>query len=325
MTSATTGLTALGNADCDLSTQEASELGSDSYALFRTLCDRLATGLMLLPDKPEESVGATLRALWHMASGNRVSASAALCRRLARLDNSHIVTLHTLVDRRLAGEPLAHLTGRQQFLGLELLAGPMALIPRRETELLGNAAIRILDEIAAQVAHPCVVDVCTGCGNIALALASRHPSARIHAADLSADAVHLARRNADLLDLSGRIDFRVGDLLGPFESAEFLGQVDLLTCNPPYISTKRLESMPTEIADYEPALAFDGGPLGIRILQRIIQEAPRFLRPGGWLAFEVGLGQGPSVRKRLEGSGKFTNVEQLTDHNNDVRALIASV
>lgn len=324
MNAETTGLAAR-TSNSELNERETSELGSECCALFQALYDRLAKGLMLLPDKPEESVGATLRALWHRASGNRVSASTAIHRDLPPLDDSLVADLHRLVDRRLAGEPLAHLTERQQFLGLELLAGPMALIPRRETELLGNAAIRLLGDLAVQRTHPCVVDVCTGCGNIALALASSTPSARVHAADLSADAVHFARQNADLLGLSDRVDFRVGDLLEPFESAEFLGQVDLLTCNPPYISTKRLESMPAEIADYEPALAFDGGPLGIRILQRIVQEAPRFLRPGGWLAFEVGLGQGPSVRKRLEGSGKFRNIEQLTDHNNDIRALIAGV
>jgi release factor glutamine methyltransferase len=325
MDSMTSDRTKLANTECDLSTHEASQLGDSGGALFRTLCDRLAAGLLVLPDKPEESVGATLRALWHMASGTRVSAAAAMRRSLTPLNDSCIAVLRTLVDRRLAGEPLAHLTGRQQFLGLELLAGTQALIPRLETELLGNAAIRILGELTTQCAHPCVVDVCTGCGNIALALAARYPSAQVHASDLSPDAVQLARENADLLGLSSRMDFRVGDLLEPFESAEFLGQVDLLTCNPPYISTKRLETMPAEIADFEPALAFDGGPLGVRILLRLIQDAPRFLRPGGWVAFEVGLGQGPSVRKRLETSGSFSRVEQLTDHNNDVRALIARI
>lgn len=324
MDSMTSDLMKLANTDCDLTADEVSQLGESGGTLFRTLCDHLAAGLLVLPDKPEESVGATLRALWHMASGARVSAAAAVRRSLTPLDDFCIAALRALVDRRLAGEPLAHLTGRQQFLGLELLAGPKALIPRKETELLGNAAIRILGEMTTR-AHPCVVDVCTGCGNIALALAARYPSAQVHASDLSPDAVQLARENADLLGLSRRIDFRVGDLLVPFESAEFLGQVDLLTCNPPYISTKRVETMPAEIANFEPALAFDGGPLGVRILLRLIQEAPRFLRPGGWVAFEVGLGQGPSVRKRMEASGSFRNVEQLTDHNNDVRALIARI
>ena len=319
----TTDPTQIANTDCDLSAHEASELGSGGCALFRSLCDRLIAGLLVLPDKPEESVGATLRALWHMASGSRMSAAAAMRRSLTPLDDSCSAALEVLLDRRLAGEPLAHLTGRQQFLGLELLAGPRALIPRRETELLGNAAIRILGELTAQRDHPCVVDACTGCGNIALALASRYPSAQVYASDLSPDAIQLARENADLLALSSRMDFRVGDLLAPFDSAQFLGQVDLLTCNPPYISTNRVETMPAEIANFEPALAFDGGPLGVRILQRIVQEAPRFLRPGGWVALEVGLGQGPSVRKRLESSGRFRKVEQVTDHNNDVRALIA--
>lgn len=291
--------------------------------LFRTLEARLAAGLAVLPDKPEESVDATLRALWHLAAGARVSAAAALERALPPLDAAGAAALRDLIERRLAGAPLAHLTGRQRFLGLDMLAGPEALIPRRETELLASAAVRLLADLSAQCARPCVVDVCTGCGNIALTMAQRQPAAAIHASDLSPDAVDLARRNADVLGLSGRVDFRVGDFLAPFESAEFLGRVDLLTCNPPYISTKKLDSMPGEIIDHEPALAFDGGPLGVRILQRLIQEAPKFLRPGGWLVFEVGLGQGRAVGKRLESSGGFRQVEGLSDAAGDVRVLLA--
>src|SRR5690606_16183300 len=128
-----------------------------------------------------------------------------------------------LLERRIAGVPLAHLTGRQQFLGLDLLAGPQALIPRAETELLGRAAIELARESGAALA----IDVCTGCGNLALALAHHIDGLRVHGADLSAEAIALARRNAAALALDGRVGFRDGDLLSPFDTPDFHGRVDL--------------------------------------------------------------------------------------------------
>jgi len=289
------------------------------------LRNRLATGLFLLPDKPEETAAGTLRALWHLANGKRFSARAATAQGLAPLDDAGVTALQGLIERRLAGVPLAHLTERQQFLGLEMLAGPDALIPRHETELLANAAIRALTDLLAEQSQARVLDVCTGCGNVALALAYRQPAARVYAADLSPQAVALARQNVQFLGLDARVELRTGDLLAPFESEEFFGNVDLLTCNPPYISTKKLETMPREITHYEPQLAFDGGPLGVRILQRLVREAPRFLRPGGWLVFEVGLGQGQAVRNRLKASGRYNSVAEVADGNGDIRVLVARV
>src|SRR5207253_2596570 len=108
------------------------------------------------------------------------------------------------------------------------------------------------------------------------------PSAKVFASDLSEAAVELARRNAHHLHLARQVEFRVGDLLQPFNGAARVGPADLLTCNPPYISSAGVERMPAEIAAHEPRLAFDGGPLGIGILMRLVREAPSFLRAGGW-------------------------------------------
>ena len=184
-----------------------------------------------------------------------------------------------------------------------MIAGPGALIPRQETELLGRAAAALLRRHAQGATSLVVVDVCTGSGNLAAALALVEPTATVYASDLSADAVALARQNMAHLGLGDRVILRVGDLLEPFDVDGLRGTVDLLTCNPPYISTARMDEMPAEIVGHEPALAFDGGPLGMRILLRLIREAPRLLRPGGWLAFEVGAGQGPAVEQRLRASG----------------------
>ena len=291
---------------------------------FTLLRDRLAEGCTSLADKPEETPESTLRALWHTAAGQPKSAVAAYAD-LPALDEAGVARLHALIDRRLSGVPLAHLTHRQDFLGMEMLAGSDALVPRKETELLGRAAIELAQELARRSgnAAPLVIDVCTGCGNIALAIAQHVPTARVFCADLSEDAIALARRNADWLGLGDRVEFRVGDLLVPFDAPEFQGSVDLITCNPPYISSGKVGQMAPEIAAHEPRLAFDGGPLGVSILMRLLQEAPRFLAPGGGLAFEVGLGQGPALMRRLQGTPFAGQARALTDANGDVRAIVA--
>ena len=285
---------------------------------FADLRDRLAAGFAPLPDKPEETPDASLRALWHAAAGHPKSVVAAAAGELPPLDESGLSRLHALIDRRLEGVPLAHLTGRQHFAGMEMLAGAGALVPRRETELLAQAAIALAREVAA----PLVVDVCTGCGNVALALARHVVDARVFGADLSEDALALARQNADWLGLADRVEFRAGDLLAPFDADEFLGQVDVLTCNPPYISSGKVGQMAAEIAGHEPRLAFDGGPLGVTILMRLVQEAPRYVRSGGWLAFEVGLGQGPALVRRLKGTPAYREVREIADENGAVRAIL---
>lgn len=289
---------------------------------YLPLRDELAAQLSFLPDKPEETADSTLRALWFTAAGMPRSAQAAMAGDLPALAEAQRQGLRELLDRRLAGVPLAHLTGRQQFLGLEMLAGADALVPRKETELLARTAIAAVQSLATAGHKPLVVDVCSGSGNVALAVAQAVPGAQVHGADLSDAAVHLAIRNADHLGLSG-VDFRAGDLLAPFDEAGFIGRIDVLTCNPPYINRAKVERMPAEIAAHEPRLAFDGGALGISILMRLLDEAPRFLAPRGWLIFEVGAGQGAGLLKRLAASGAFVEIVPAEDEAGVIRVIAA--
>jgi len=300
-----------------------------SAADFAERLALLRSAMQTLPDKPEETPEATLRALWYLAVGRPMSAEVAShlsAEALPVLDTAQDAQLAALIAQRLTGIPLAHLTGRQTFMGLEMLAGPQALIPRRETELLARAALAHLREMAS----PRVIDVCTGSGNLALAMAQGMPTARVWGADLSPEAVALAEANARRLGLSDRVQWRCGDLLAPFDggthhadAADFLGHTDLLLCNPPYISSGKLGSMPAEIVQHEPSLAFDGGPFGIRILQRLMKDAPRFLRSGGWLGLEVGLGQGPAVQQWLARTGQFALPQAVLDDHGQVRSLLA--
>ncbi|HSB95711.1 MAG TPA: peptide chain release factor N(5)-glutamine methyltransferase [Spongiibacteraceae bacterium] len=288
--------------------------------LYRQSLEQL-TELTFLPDKPEETPETTLCALWHAAAGAPKSVRLAAREPLPELDAAGRALLYQLITKRIDGVPLAHITQRQCFMDLEMLAGPEALVPRRETELLAGAALAAVQQVAVEQASVAVVDVCTGSGNVALAIAQRVPNAKVYAADLSEDAVALARRNAQHLGLEARAQFFAGDLLAPFETEQFIGKVDVLTCNPPYINSAKVEHMASEISAHEPRLAFDGGPFGVAILMRLLQEAPKFVRPGGWLIFEVGLGQGPALIKRLEKNPAFHSITPIVDEHDAVRAI----
>lgn len=290
---------------------------------YNNLLAKLESDLEVLEDKPEETPVSTLRALWFKAAGDPKSTEAAeVAGKLPELSAEQKSSLDEMIDKRLTGVPLAHLTGRQQFMGIELLAGPEALVPRKETELLGNAALEVLLGMQSKQGATKVIDVCTGAGNLAIAFASKAEQSRVYAADLSEEAVGLAKQNTEFAGVQDRVELRAGDLLEPFDEDEFLGSIDLLTCNPPYISSAKVENMHDEISNYEPRLAFDGGPFGIKILQRLIKDAPRFLKSGGWLAFEVGLGQGPAWVQRLTKTGKFTDIRSIKDSSGEVRAIV---
>ena len=177
--------------------------------------------------------------------------------------------------------------------------------------------------VAATNGHARVIDLCTGCGNLALALAYHERNCQVFASDLSSEAIDLAQRNAAHLALQDRVTFWIGDLFAPFDDERFVGQVDMVVCNPPYISSQHVGEMPSEIYDYEPHLAFDGGPFGVSILVKLITEAPRYLKPGGWLCFEVGLGQGELIRRRLERNGAYGDIQTRCDMDGNPRALLA--
>ncbi|MCP1375865.1 HemK family protein methyltransferase [Dyella lutea] len=290
--------------------------------LFEGMLSRLTDGLQVLPDKPEETPESALRALWHTAAGRPCSAHVAMRRPLPAIEASPaaVTVLERLVQRRLLGEPLAYITGRQNFMGLEMLSAPGALIPRAETELMARAAVDLLDGVRGE---PLALDVCTGSGNVAYAMAWGVPRARVMGGDISEEALALAGENGRLLGMQDRLEFRRGDLLAPFDEPGLTGRIDLITSAPPYIQSGKVDVMAPEIASHEPREAFDGGPLGVTLLMRLVEESPRMLRSGGWLAFEVGKGQGPAMSRRLQRDTNYAEVRELPDAEGVVRALLA--
>ena len=287
-------------------------------ALFRHHLARLEAEVSILPDHPEETPDSTLRALWSMAAGTPLSVTAAADVDLAPLPAEGERLLAALVERRITGSPLAHLTGRQSFMGVELLAGPEALVPRIETEILGRTALDLVRATDGST----VIDLCTGAGNLAAGVAVAAPHLTIHAADLSTAAVGLARANMLFIGAADRVTLHEGDLFDVLP-ADLHGTADVVICNPPYISSAKVGEMPAEISEHEPRLAFDGGSLGLSIVGRLVQEAPTWLRPGGWLCFEIGLGQGPYWQKRVLRFPGWAEVGSVQDDEGNVRVVTA--
>ncbi|MFJ9712415.1 HemK family protein methyltransferase [Streptomyces sp. NPDC101234] len=299
--------------------------GEDAVPLlYGRVEERLREQAVFTADKPDESPQSTARALWFAAAGTPRAVTADATEPLPGLTPEQERALDELLGRRIAGEPLAYLTGRGGFLGLELLTAPGALIPRRGTELLAGAALDLAGEIADRAAEVRILDLCTGAGNLAVSLAVLEPRARVWASDLEADAVAVAARNAEFHEVADRVTAAAGDLFAaldelPDRPAEF----DLIVCNPPYMPTESARTMPVEVGGFEPAAAFDGGDVGLTVVYRLIAEAHRHLVPGGWLGFEVGAGMGRVVEKRLAALGTYSEIRLVADQDGNTRAILA--
>ena len=210
--------------------------------------------------------------------------------------------------------------GTHRFMGVELLVAPGALLPRAETEILGGAAV----ELVKTIISPVIIDVCCGSGNLACAIAHQVPGATVFAADLTASCATLARRNVEHLRLEKQVTVFQGDLFEPLRSALPASGVDVIVCNPPYISTSKLEAARASLLENEPREAFDGGPYGLAIHQRVIKEAVALLKPGGHLLFEFGLGQERQMKALFERSRAYSDIRFFKNTEGAPRAVVAT-
>lgn len=291
--------------------------------LFNQLSNELRGKIHFLEDKPEETIESTLKALWLTASGTFVSAEKAIKTTLPELGREQINKLNELINQRINNVPLAHLTNRQNFMGIELIADKRALIPRKETEILGEKALELSYEIALKKDDITIMDVCCGSGNLGIAVAKQNLNCKVFSSDISNESVELTRENVEQLDLKDRVIAFESDMFEAFKSDIFYASFDIILCNPPYISSTKVVKMNAEISLNEPALAFDGGMLGIKIIQQLISEAPLFLKPEGWLAFEVGVGQGDFVLTLIEKSKHFQQIDSVLDAVGNIRVIFA--
>lgn len=210
--------------------------------------------------------------------------------------------------------------GTHPFMGLQLLVAPGALIPRAETELLGSEAVRLLKAMGRPTV---VIDVCCGSGNLGCAAASHVPDATVYSADLTPSCADLARKNVEHLKLTGRVQVFQGDLFEPLRPHLPATGVDMIICNPPYISTGRLEADRATLLEHEPREAFDGGPYGLAIHQRVIKEATGLLKAGGVLLFEFGLGQERQMKALFDRSKAYRDVRFVNNAEGAARVVVA--
>ena len=210
--------------------------------------------------------------------------------------------------------------GRVGFMGVELLIAPGALVPREETELLGRTALELLR--CPEASAPRIVDMCCGSGNLACAIACNLPEATVWASDLTDGCVEVARRNVASLGLERRVRVCQGDLFAGLANLGLEGTIDAIVCNPPYISAQRLAGDRAHLLEHEPRAAFDGGPYGLDIHRRVLRDAPAFLRAGGMLLFEVGLGQARQVRTLFERAGNYEDVRLVCDAAGEARVAL---
>lgn len=223
------------------------------------------------------------------------------------------------LERRAAREPVSLIVGRREFWGLDFEVTRAVLTPRPETELLVEEALVSCADLGRRHrASPAIVDVGTGSGCVAISLAREMPGAHVVATDISRDALEVARRNAAHHEVDGRIAFVQGSLLEPIAAP-----IDLVVSNPPYVPSADLEVLPPEVRDYDPVVALAGGPDGLAVIRRLMDQAQRTLAPGGWLVFEFGHGQEAGIRAAIAGRPALELVRVCADLQRIPRVAVA--
>jgi release factor glutamine methyltransferase len=217
------------------------------------------------------------------------------------------------IQRRRRGEPIAYILGTREFFGLPFLVDSRVLVPRPDTEILVEAALRRTE---TQDLHGVALDLCTGSGCVALAFASRRRTWQIYAVDISSAALQVARSNVERLGFS-HVACVQGDL---FAALDAPSRFDLITANPPYIPAADIPTLQVDVRDFEPHLALVGGKDGLDFVRRIVQDAKGRLNPGGCLAMEVGHDQAPRTKALFDAAG-YGAIEVNTDYGGHQRVV----
>src|SRR5262245_12093243 len=221
-----------------------------------------------------------------------------------------------LIRRRIEGCPVAYLVGKKEFFGLEFRVGPAVLIPRPDSEHLVTEALAVAENMGS----PHILDVGTGSGNLAVALARHLAAAGITATDKSSEALAVARGNAERHGVANRISFIEGDVFGSFAQGQ---RFDIIVSNPPYIPTGEIKDLPAGVRDFEPHAALDGGPDGFLIFQLLVDGARDRLTEGGYFLVEIGAPQETAARARIERCGDFELAPTIKDYSGHPRVLRA--
>lgn len=230
------------------------------------------------------------------------------------LTDDQRTTMRGLVKRRAAAEPVAYLVGHKEFFSLDFLTPPGVLIPRPDTEVLVMAALDVLK--GSNLTRG--LDLCTGTGCVAIAIAKNHPRIQFTAVELSPQALEVARSNVARHQLDARINVLEGDLFAPVPAGE---RFDLIVSNPPYVASGEIAELASDIREHEPHLALDGGADGLDVIRRIVRESPQRLASGGWLMFELSPEQAPAAIEIMQ-EGRFTSVAARNDLSGQARVIV---
>jgi release factor glutamine methyltransferase len=269
----------------------------------------------LLQTEDEQTAGFMARILVSTISGK--TQEAMLADRDLYASEEICQKVETGVQRLLNQEPLAYVLGEWEFYGLDLYVDHNVLIPRDDTCAVAALAIK---QALFLNQDPRVLDLCCGSGCIGLAIASRVKDARVTLADISRDALAVAKKNIVRHKMSGRVRCVSADALKP--AHPFLGKFDLIVSNPPYITGEEMQQLPRSVDAFEPHLALYGGDDGLDFYRSIAENFRPALKPGGYLCFEFGMGQGDDVCRILEENG-YTILERSRDYNERERAVLA--
>jgi release factor glutamine methyltransferase len=238
-----------------------------------------------------------------------------------KLTPEELARFRELVRRRGKGEPVAYITGFKEFWSLRLAVTPDVLIPRPDTEVLVEEVIKRISLRAS--GGPCsILDIGTGSGAIALALAHELPDAAICGLDLSTEALKVAEANARSCGLGERVDFICGDSLSALQEDQLF---DVIVSNPPYIPSADIETLEPDIRNFEPRIALDGGPDGLDFYRTWIPQMHRYLKVNGFVALEIGAEQGRQVAELFAATGKYNDVRIVKDFAHKQRIVAAQL
>jgi len=242
------------------------------------------------------------------------------------LSPSEIAPFRELIIQRSHYIPLAYITKEQYFMDLRFKVNPDVYIPRPETEILVEESLkalreRIFPEKEREREDFVIIDLGTGCGNIAIKLARELEKSKVYAIDISLKALQVARENARFYGLDKRISFLLGDLFNPLLNLNLEGKVSLIISNPPYVSNKEMEKLPPEVRK-EPKIALEGGRDGLSIYRRIIGQSSRFLKKGGFLALEVGYKQAQRIKDLILTQKELCTPQVIPDYEGIERIVL---
>lgn len=294
----------------------------NSDEVFDAIRERFGSRIELLCDKPEETVESIIRACWFHACGVHSRHDQLKHLSLPLLNVQEHAIFEQCMQQKLEKMPLAYITGRQVFMGIEFFSDKRAMIPRKETEILARKALEISRDMANEKKIIRVMDICCGTGCVGLSLAHFNRKTIVFSSDLSHDAVSLAMDNIHLLGLQHRVHASQGNLFLSFQPPGEYEHADIVICNPPYISSAKVAKMDNEIAAHEPALAFDGGVFGLTILDQFISQAPEYVVKEGWILFEIGAGQGDFMVAICSRSNLFSKIETVRDAAGIIRVIL---